>query len=162
MAVYIINDSLSRLLYRGLRLSKDIVCMKSSDGRTLFCKYIGSDDSIRIELIDKWNIIIVIDAKYVVTGSSSYYRIIGAAGKTLFYALKTLAGIPVHRSIGIGFTRGVEIIDYGDMIIVVLEDVVAVVGKDNHVSISNLFINYEEDIPVKEDIRDTEENLQHT
>ncbi len=145
MSVYVINDSLSRLLYKGLKLSRLITCMKSRDGHSLFCRHADNSDGVKVELVDEWNIRIVINSKHVVVGNPSYYRVVGGAGKTLFYALKTLTGIPVHRSLGLGFTRNVDVIDYGDMIIVVLEDVVAVVGKDGHVSISDLFMNYEEE-----------------
>ncbi len=148
MPVYVINDSLSRFLYNGIILSKLIRCRRSRDEVSVYCKHIDSSEEIRIDLIDKWNIRIIIDEKYVIVGGSSYYKIVGGPGKTLFYALKTLANIPAHSSPGLGFKRNAEVIDYGDMIIVVLEDVIAVIGKNGYVSVSNLFLNYEENSPL--------------
>lgn len=144
MPVYVINDSLSRLIYKGLSLSELITCMESKDGRSLSCRHVDSSDGVRVELVDKWNIRIIIDSKYVLTGNSSYYKVMGGAGKTLFYALKTLANIPVYRSSGLRFIRNVEVIDNGGMIIIILDDVVAIVGRDNYVSISSLFMGYED------------------
>ncbi len=161
MSVYVINDSLSRLIYKGLRLSRLITCMQSRDSHTLTCRHVDSNDGVKVELVDRWNIRIIIDSKYVFIGNSSYYKVMGGAGKTLFYALKTLTNIPAYRSLGLGFTRNVEVIDYGNMIIVVLDDVVAIVGKDNYVSISNLFMGFENDSLIHEGSRNAEKSLQH-
>ena len=145
MTVYVVNDSLSRLLYEGLKLSSLISCRRSRDRLSLFCRHVDSDTGVKVEVLDRWNIRIVVDEEFVILGNSSYYRIIGGPGKTLFYALKTLANIPSHRSLGVGFAHNVEVLDYGDLIIVVLEDVMAAVGRDGYVSISSLFLTREGD-----------------
>ncbi len=159
MAAYVVNDSLSRLLYEGLRLSSLISCERSRDKLSMFCRHIDSSSGVRVEVLDRWNIRIFIDEEFIVSGNSSYYRVIGGPGKTLFYALKTLANIPSHRSLGVGFAQNVEVLDYGDLIIVVLEDVMAAIGRDSYVSISSLFLTREGDPIV---VGEWERNLNNT